>query len=67
MAPPPAKRPRGHPKVYADRLVLKALVIMLIRQVHTVSGFLAILVQPMAEMQTLHRLLTDEHGHFPSR
>ncbi len=38
MSPPPTKRPRGHPKVYADGLFLKALVIMLIRQVHSVSG-----------------------------
>ena len=67
MLPPPPKRPRGHPKVYADRLFLKALVIMLIRQVHTVSGFLAILAQPTAEMQALRQRLTDEQGRFPSR
>jgi hypothetical protein len=29
--PPPAKRGRGRPKFYPDRLFLKALVIMIIR------------------------------------
>jgi hypothetical protein len=53
--------------VYGDGLFLKALVIMLIRQVHTVSGFLAILAQPTAEMQALQQLLTDAQGRFPSR
>jgi hypothetical protein len=41
--PQPAHRTRRHPQMYGDRLFLKALVIMLIRQVHTISGFLAIL------------------------
>ena len=27
----PSKRGRGHPKVYTDRLFLKALVIMMVR------------------------------------
>lgn len=64
---PPARRSRGHPQVYGDRLFLKALVIMLIRHVHTVSGFLAILAQPTPEMQALRQLLTTERGRFPSR
>ena len=38
MPPPPAQRGRGHPKVYSDRLFLKALVIMSVRQLHTVSS-----------------------------
>jgi len=67
MPVPPTQRARGRPQVYGDRLFLKALVIMLIRQVHTVSGYLAILAQPTAEMQALRRLLTDDHGRFPSR
>ena len=32
--PPPTRptRPRGHPRVYSDRLFLKALVIMIVRR-----------------------------------
>ena len=38
--PPPTKRGRGRPKVYADRLFLKALVIMIVRHLHTVNELL---------------------------
>lgn len=31
MPPEPARRKRGHPKTYPDRLFLKALVVMIIR------------------------------------
>jgi hypothetical protein len=51
--PLPAKRSRGHPKIYSDRLFLKALVIMIVRQLHTVHEFLSVLAQPTVEMQTL--------------
>lgn len=34
---PPAKRQRGKPKFYSDRLFLKALVIMIIRHLERVS------------------------------
>ena len=67
---PPTKTQRGtsggRPTVYSDRLFLKALVIMLVRNVSTVSGLLAILEQPTSEMQLL-RLRLNEHGRFPSR
>jgi hypothetical protein len=67
---PPAKarvRSRGgRPPVYSDRLFLKALVIMLVRNVSTVSGLIAILEQPTWEMQALRARLT-EHGRFPTR
>jgi hypothetical protein len=33
--PEPAKRPRGRPHTSADRLIVKALVIMIIRRLHT--------------------------------
>ena len=36
MPPPTPKRGRGHPQVYSDRLFLKALVIMIVRQIHSV-------------------------------
>jgi hypothetical protein len=63
---PPAKRPRGRPKTYPDRLFLKALVIMIVRHLHTVYELRAVLDQPTAEMQTLRCLLTIE-GRYPTR
>ena len=33
LPPPPAKRSRGRPTYYPDRLFLQALVIMIVRQV----------------------------------
>jgi hypothetical protein len=45
--PPPARRPRGRPIVYSDRLFLKALLIMLVRGLHTVNELLVgVLAQP---------------------
>jgi hypothetical protein len=56
----------GRPPRYSDQLFLKALVIMLVRNVSTVGGLLAILEQPTWEMQTLRGRLTEQ-GRFPSR
>ena len=67
MPPISAKRGRGHPQIYSDRLFLKALVIMIVRQLHTVHELLSVLAQPTAEMQVLRTHLTDLHGRFPSR
>ena len=55
----------GRPPIYSDRLFVKALVIMLVRNVWTVSGLLAILEQPTWEMAALRARLT-EHGRFPT-
>src|SRR5438067_13530650 len=66
MPTPPTKRGRGHPKVYPDRLFLKALVIMIVRHLHTVHELRSVLDQPTAEMQTLRNLLTIE-GQYPAR
>jgi hypothetical protein len=66
MSPPPPKRGRGHPKVYSDRLFLKALVIMLVRHLHKVHELLSVLAQDTPEMQALRALLT-ENGRYPSR
>lgn len=63
-APPP--RRRGRPDYYADRLFLKALVIMIIRRLRTAYELLAVLAQPTAEMQTLRGLLTVGE-RFPNR
>ena len=63
---PPAKRKRGHPKVYSDRLFLKALVIMIVRHLHKVNELLTVLAQSTSEMQSLRCLLT-ENGRYPAR
>ncbi len=62
----PAKRGRGHPKVYPDRLFLKALVIMIVRHLHTVHELLCVLAQPTSEMTLLRQLLMEQEC-FPSR
>jgi hypothetical protein len=66
VPPPPPQRRRGRPKVYADRLFLKALVIMIVRHLHTVHELFTVLDQPTPEMQVL-RLLLTEQGTFPAR
>jgi len=63
---PPGKRGRGRTKTYSDRLFLKALVIMIVRQLHKVHELFSVLEQPTAEMQSLRTLLS-EGGCYPSR
>src|SRR5829696_6815846 len=67
--PPPAKRGRGRPAFYSDRLFLKALVIMIVKHLHnlhTPYELLSVLQQPTPEMEAL-RLLLLEGDRFPSR
>jgi hypothetical protein len=64
--PPPSGPHRGRPRVYSDRLFLKALVIMVLRQLATVHALLAVLEQPTPEMQRLRRLLMED-GRYPTR
>jgi len=64
--PPPAAR-RGRPDVYADRLILKGLVVMLVRRVWQAHGLLAILSEPTPQMARIRAHLTDQRGRFPSR
>jgi len=66
LPPPLDKRRRGRPRVYSDRLFLKALIIMLVRHLHTVHELLAVLGEPTAEMQVLRVLLTEQ-GRYPAR
>lgn len=66
MPPPPARQGPGRPRVYPDRLFLKALVIMIVRRLHKIHQLLSVLEQPTAEMQTLRALLTEK-GRYPSR
>lgn len=64
--PPPPKRPRGKPPTYTEKLMLKALVIMIIRRVYNPTGLLAFLVQDDPTVTQLRELL-HEDGKFPSR
>jgi hypothetical protein len=64
--PPPPRRGRGRPKVYPDRLFLKALVIMIVKRLPKVHSLLAVLDQPTPEMRRLRALLT-EGDRFPTR
>ena len=64
--PEPHKRPRGHPKTYSDRLMVKALLIMIIRHLYTAYALLAFLEQDDPLPQQLRPLLCEQ-GRFPSR
>lgn len=64
--PSSKRRSRGRPATYSDRLILKALVIMIVRRVYSASGLLAFLEQEDAVSVQL-RLLLCENGSFPSR
>jgi len=57
---------RGRPKVYTDRLIVKALIIMIIRRLYSATSLLNFLDQDTTLTQQLRILLTDK-GHFPSR
>jgi hypothetical protein len=64
--PPPATGGRGRPCFYSDRLFLKALVIMIIKHLHTPYELLCVLEQPTAQMKELRALLT-QGGRYPTR
>jgi hypothetical protein len=65
--PPSPKRGRGRPQVYADRLIVKALVIMVIRRLYTAYSLLAFLDQDTDLTRARRAELTDAQGRFPSR
>ena len=65
LPPPPNKRSPGRPRVYTDRLFLKALVIMIVRHLHTVTELLSVLAQPTPEMHALRLLLGEHKASFP--
>ena len=67
IPPQPVARKRGRRKTYPDQVFLKALVIMIVRQVHTPSGLLAILAQATQEMKGLRKELSLGDGRFPCR
>lgn len=62
----PTQRQRGRPKVYADRLIVKALIIMIIRRLYSATSLLNFLEQETDLTHQLRDLLT-ENGRFPSR
>lgn len=62
----PVKRARGRPKTYSDRLIVKALVIMIIRRLYTAYALLAFLDQEDPLPQQLRPLLAEQ-GRFPTR
>ena len=64
--PPPATRGPGAPRFYPDRLFLKALVIMIVRHLHTPHELLAVLAEPTPELVLLRGLLRHE-GRCPGR
>lgn len=63
---PPAPTKRGRPVTYPERLILKALVIMIIRRLYSAYSLLAFLEQE-SELTTQLRELLTEQGRFPTR
>src|SRR5690242_3533334 len=60
------RRRRGRPATYTDRLMVKALVIMVIRRLYSAYSLLAFLEQE-SELTDALRLLLMEGGRMPSR
>lgn len=64
--PPPKERGRGRPRTYPEKLIVKALVIMVIRRLYTAYSLLAFLEQDTLLTRQLKELLLVE-GCFPTR
>lgn len=64
--PPSQQRSRGRPRVYSDRLLIKALVVMIVRRLSTAWALLAFLSQSDPVASHLRTLLT-ENGRCPCR
>ena len=64
--PPPPRRKRGRQRTYTDRLIVKALVVMIIRRLYTGWALLAFLQQDDPVVAQLRPLLTEQ-GRFPTR
>ena len=60
------KRGRGRPKTYDDRLFLKALVVMIVKHLHSVNELRCVLAQPTPEMARLQQEFMVE-GKLPTR
>lgn len=66
LPPPAPEGGRGRPRQYSERLFLKALLMMIVRQITTVHGFLQVIAEATPEMDELRQALTEQ-GRFPSR
>jgi len=64
---PPQKRGRGRPVTYPDRLIVKALLVMVIRRLYSAYALLAFLQQDTALTCELRQQLRLADGRFPSR
>jgi len=64
--PPSRQRSRGRPRVDSDRLLIKALIVMIVRRLYTAWALLAGLSQPDPVASHLRTLLT-ENGRCPCR
>ena len=64
--PSPTKRGKGRPSFYPDTLFLKALVIMIIKHLHSPYELLCVLEQPTPEITALRSMLTQD-GRYPTR
>lgn len=63
----PCQRGRGRPLVYSDRLMVKALLIMVVRRLYSAYSLLAFLDQDTLLTTLLRAELTNDQGCFPSR
>src|SRR4051794_32159478 len=63
--PPPARRCRGRPPFYADQFFLKALVILIVKHLHSPYELLTVLQQDSTESVALRPLLLQA-GRFAS-
>ena len=61
-----SKRNRGRPVIYSERLIVKALVVMIVKQLHSVNELRAVLEQPTPEMQWLREHF-KVNGKLPTR
>ena len=64
--PPPARRKRGRQPLYAEQLLVKAVVVMIIWRLYTAWALLAFLQQDDPGVAQLRPLLTEQ-GRFPTR
>lgn len=65
-APQNQKRGRGRPKTYDERMFLKALVVMIVKHLHSVNELRTVLAQPTPEMERLRQEFMVE-GKLPAR
>lgn len=57
---------RGHPKEYSERLIVKAVIVMVIRRLYTAYSLLAFL-EVESDLTIALRSLLSENGRFPTR